>query len=210
MNPAANFSDVIICDDHYVSALGIAALLRDFSQNPLQIRMASTGKMALNFLAEKNPDLITVDLDLPDMSGLEVIKKVRAHSPKSLVIVLTGMSEPQTLQQAHNFKVSGILRKINTGHNLNEALQFLKMNQDKTYLDSSVESILRMSTDQALTPREHEVMELMRQGFTSDKIAEKMKCAVTTIKTYRARIMNKSGARNSAEMMAWYLKGNRK
>ena len=97
---------------------------------------------------------------------------------------------------------------MGTGQNLSEALAFLKVNPDKIYLDPSVNSILHTSIDQALTRREYEVLELMSQGCTSDEIATKMKCSVTTVKTYRARIMNKSGARNSSEMMAWYLRGN--
>jgi DNA-binding NarL/FixJ family response regulator len=214
MTASGQISEVIICDDHYVSALGIEALLRDYSRDcsspPLQVRTASTGEMALDFFAQQEPDLIMVDLGLPNMSGLEVIKQIRASSSTARVIVLTGLSEPDTLHQVYQLKVNGILKKMNTGQNLNDALNFIKANPGKTYVDSSVDGILRTTADKNITPREYEVLELMTQGLTSDEIAGRMKCAVTTIKTYRARIMNRSGARNSAEMMAWYLKRNGK
>lgn len=204
----ANFSNVIVCDDHYVSALGIEMLLREYLPNNLRVRTSSTGKKALDLINQEAADLIIVDLGLPDISGIDVIKQIRARSVQSRIIVLTGTTEPHILRQVYQLKVNGILRKMSTGLNLKEALNFLKINQEKTYLDPSVNSILQTSADQALTRREYEVLELMAQGHTSDEIAEKMKCSVATVKTYRARIMNKSGARNSSEMMAWYLKGN--
>ncbi len=210
MASSGGFSNVIICDDHYVSALGIEALIRGYSQNTLQIRVASTGKMALEFFRQNAPDLFVVDLGLPDMSGFEVIKQVRVSSPASRVIVLTGQSDPLVLQQVLGLNVAGILRKMNTGLNLSEALSFMKESPDKTYLDSSVERILQSTSDQTVTPREYEVLELMAQGHTTEEIAKRMNCAVTTVKTYRARIMNRSGVRNSAEMIAWFLKRNGK
>lgn len=205
-----NFSNIIICDDHYVSAVGVETVLREQSQKSIRVRRATTGKKALEYLNQEAPDLIIVDLGLPDMSGLDVVKHIRENQIQSRVIVLTGLSSPHILRQVYQLKVNGILRKMSTGQNLSEAMNFLKLNSDKTYLDPSVTGILRESDGPALTPREFEVMELMADGHTSEEIARKMNCSITTIKTYRARIMNKSGARNSSEMMAWYLKGNGK
>lgn len=208
MASVTDFSNIIICDDHYVSALGIEMLLRECSQKNLQIRIASTGKKALDYIHQEPADLIIVDLGLPDISGLDVIKQIRNGSNQPYIIVLTGASESHILRQVYQLKVNGILRKTSTGKNLGEALHFLMIHQDQTYLDPSVSSLLQTSVDQAPTRREYEVLELMAQGLTSDEIAKKMNCSITTIKTYRARIMNKSGARNSSELMAWYLKGN--
>lgn len=210
MASIGGFSNIIICDDHYVSAVGIEMLLRESSSKSLRVRKAATGKKALEYLEQEAPDLIIVDLGLPDISGLDVVRHIRDKSIESRIIVMTGISTPHILRQVYEMKVHGILRKMSTGQNLHEALGFLKLNNDKTYLDPSVNSILRENEGPILTPRESEVMELMSEGYTSEEIAKKMNCSITTIKTYRARIMNKSGARNSSEMMAWYLKGNGK
>ncbi len=209
MSSATNFSNIIICDDHHVSALGVEMLLRNYIPNSPQIRVASNGKKALELFIQKIPDLMIVDLDLPDIHGREIIKQVRKISPSLRVIVLTGIDEAHTLRQVYQLKVQGILRKTGTSQNLGDALHSAKVNESKTYLDFSVSNLLQAVTDKALTPREYEVLELMAKGHKSGEIAEKMKCSVATVKTYRARIMGKSGARNSAEMMAWFLKGNR-
>ncbi len=208
MSALNSFSNIIICDDHQVSALGVEMLLRSFIAGSPQVRIALNGQKALEYFAQRNPDLMIIDLDLPDISGQEVIKQVRSASPSLKVIVLTGTNEPHTLRQVYQLKVQGILRKTSTSQNLNDALQSA-ISTDKTYLDISVSNLLQSSQDQALTRREFEVLELMAQGLKSTEIAQKMDCSVATIKTYKTRIMNKSGARNSAEMMAWYLKGNR-
>ena len=88
MTPLSTFLNVIICDDHYVSALGIETLLREHSPKNLRIRTASTGKKALDFLDQETPDLILVDLGLPDISGVEVIKQIRERATKPRILVL--------------------------------------------------------------------------------------------------------------------------
>lgn len=208
MKDFSDFSNVIICDDHYVSAIGIEMLLSQYAARPLNIRKASTGEKVLELFAQKSSDLLIVDLGLPGISGIEVIKQVRHLSPSSKIIVLTGQNEPHLLRQVYQLKVSGILRKMGTGKNLGDALNFLKSNADKTYLDASVTSILDDQTQTSPTPREYEVLEWMSKGHTSKETAKEMNCSLSTIKTYKARIMNKSGAKNSAEMISWFLKRN--
>ncbi|AUN99102.1 hypothetical protein C0V70_13525 [Bacteriovorax stolpii] len=208
MKESYEFSDVIICDDHYVSAIGVEMLLSQHSSRPLNIRKASTGEKVLELFTQKSSDLLIVDLGLPGISGIEVIKKIRQMSPTTKIIVLTGQNEPHLLKQVYQLKVCGILRKMGTGKNLGEALNFIQTNTDKTYLDTSVTSILKDQSQATPTPREYEVLELMSKGHTSEEIAKEMDCSLSTIKTYKARIMNKSGAKNSAEMISWYLKRN--
>lgn len=211
MKPNYEFSDVIICDDHFVSVVGIETLLRSYSSKPLNIRKASTGKMALDLMQQKVSDLAVVDLGLPDISGVEIVKQIRAKSLSSFVIVLTGTADQDKLRETSKLQINGLLRKAGTGENLTIALDFIRANPDQVFLDSTVKEILKTPTvNSSLTSRELEVLELMAAGLTTKEIAEKMNCAVSTIKTYRTRIMNRSGARNSAEMMAWYLKRNGK
>lgn len=210
MDTSKELSNVIICDDHFVSAIGVEMLLCQYSPYPLNIRKATSGKKALELFDQKSPDLMVIDLGLPDMSGLDVIKKIRETSTTSKIIVLTGQSEPHLLRQVYQLKVNGILKKMNSGKNLGEALNFLKTNSDKTFLDSSTQSLLEVQETYVPTKREYEVLDLMSKGHTSEEIADQLQCSIPTIKTYRARIMNKSGVKNSAEMISWYLKGNSK
>lgn len=205
------FSNIIICDDHYLTALGVEMTLTQNSLHSLNIRKATTGKEALKLFTQEEPHLLLIDLNLPDMSGIDVIKEIREIETTSKIIVLTGQSEPYLLKQVCQLKVNGLLKKSDTGKNLYEALEFIRTNgHDKMFIDSSIQKILNNEETYIPTKREYEVLELMSQGLTSEKIALKLDCSLSTIKTYRSRIMDKSGSRNSAEMVSWFLLRNGK
>lgn len=200
-------SKVLICDDHYLTALGIEMILTNQSPAPVTILKATTGKAALELHDESSPDLLVLDLNLPDMSGLEVIRKIREAKGMAKIIVLTGQNEAYLLRQVYNLKVNGLLKKSNSEKNLFDALHFIRTNEsNRIYLDTFMQSILEDEEIYVPTKREYEVLELMTQGLTSERIAQALECSVATVKTYRSRIMEKSGSRNSAEMIAWFLK----
>lgn len=203
-------SSILIVDDHPVSAYGMESILRAYFPENVQMRKAYAGNIALDLMLQQSPDLAIVDLDLPDISGLKVIKGIRANSPSTRIMVITGTSDPQLISQVYQLHVDAILRKTHTDHNLQEAIQCIINCSGTTYLDPSVQGILRLTEGKALSMREHEVVGFMIEGLTSSEIAARMKCSLATVKTFRARIMNKSACRNSAEIVAWYLKGNRK
>ena len=157
------------------------------------------------------PDLLLVDLNLPDISGFEVIRRVRQVSATPLIIVLTGQNEKHLLKQVSELKVNAILKKSDSGKNLTDALAFIQRHgHNKMFFDPTVEAILETEENYIPSKREAEVLELIIKGMTSEKIALALDCSVATVKTYRARIMNKSGTRNSAEMISWFLQRNGK
>lgn len=204
-------SNIVICDDHFLTALGVEIILSQNFPHFLNIRKASTGKEALELYKQKQPDLLLIDLNLPDISGLEVIREILKSPTNSKILVLTGLTEPYLLKQVCQLKVNGLLRKSDTSKNLTEALNFIRTpGQGKMYLDPFIQALLENEEIYIPTKREFEVLELMSQGLTSEKIAQKLDCSVATIKTYRARIMEKSVSRNSAEMVSWFLLRYRK
>ena len=210
MATAKPLSNVLICEDHYVSAVGAEILLRKLLPEPIRVRIATTGTNAVALAAQETPDLALIDLAMPDLPGLEVIKALRAQCPATRLVVLTAMDDAALIRQVYQLRVDAILRKTQTDQNLREAIQHLGVRRGKTFLDPPMQKVLQRSEGRSLTPKEYEVVNLMAEGLTSQEIAKRMKCSISTVKTYRARIMNKSGARNSAEIMAWHLKGNAK
>jgi DNA-binding NarL/FixJ family response regulator len=206
---AAPLTNIIICDDHQISLLGVESLLHKIFGDHLHIRHASTGEEAIELFRLKSPELMIVDLGLPKMSGLEVVKNIRAENTKVKIIVFSGSDDPYLFQQVVGQKVNAVLRKLNTVQNLCDAIKSIESNSQKIFIDPSIDSLIKNSIDLPITNREYEVLELMAQGFTSQEIADKLNCSLPTIKTYRMRVMNKSGARNSSELLAWFLtKGN--
>jgi two-component system secretion response regulator SsrB len=199
-------SDVVICDDHFISLVGIETLLKKLFHHSFNLRQSSRGEEALHLCAIKEPDLLILDLGLPGLSGLDVIKKMSIEFPHCKIIVMTGSDDTTLLNQVLRYKISGLLSKSNSENNLLLALDYIITKQSGTYIDPAILRIIKLDQGMPLTPREFEVLKLMSLGLTSQEIAMKMDCTLSTIKTYRMRIMNKSGARNSSEMMAWFLK----
>lgn len=197
---------ILICEDHFVSLIGIESVLKDVSQLSSSFERALSASSAIEAIRKNLPDLLVVDLGLPDMSGLEVIKFLRGISEQCRVIVLTANENPFFLKQILNFNIQALLKKENSETNIREAIDYISKNNDEIFIDHSMRRILNLKADKALSTREHEVLQLMVQGFTSKEISEKLNCSINTVKTYRVRIMNKSGSRNSAEVAAWFLK----
>ncbi|QDK44864.1 hypothetical protein DOM22_06655 [Bdellovibrio sp. ZAP7] len=203
-------SRIILCDDHYISLLGIESILRKKLHNQVIIQTATTGETALELFKASLPDLVFIDLGLPKMQGLEVIQSIREIKPTCQIFVLTASTDTHLLQQAFKAGISGLLQKNNSSANIESALDFVMHSPGATYMDTGIKLLLEGHGGAALTKREYQVLTFIVEGLTSAEIALKMDCSITTIKTYRVRIMNKSGARNTAEMIAWFLKGNSK
>lgn len=199
-------TDIIICDDHYISAVGIQSLLKKILNEQIKTRLSSSGEESLVLFHEREPDLMLLDLGLPKKSGLDILKELIPISKKCKFVVLTGADDPVLFQQVLKNNIHGLLRKSNSEQNIHEVIRFIEENKSGVYIDPSVAGLLKEETGFPLTPREYEVLELMSKGHTSQEIADLMSCSLSTIKTYRMRIMNKSGARNSSEMIAWFFK----
>lgn len=200
--------DIIICDDHFITVLGIEQVLTMALPTPFTVRKATSGGHAIELFNQLAPDLFITDIGLNDMTGLEVVKDLKKTNTNCLFFVLTGSDDPLVLQQAQICGAHAILRKLDNLENLIQAIQSIQNNPSELFIDSSVQSLLDSNAGQALSRREYEVLSLIVEGFTSQEIATKLDCSITTVKTYRTRIMNKSSTRNAAELMAWFLKGN--
>lgn len=198
----------IICDDHYISIIGIDALLKRRYPN-MNLWHATSGEEALRLFHLHGPDLILIDMGLPTLSGLDVVRNIRASSPTCGILILTGSDDKHLLQQAVQSGANGVLRKLHSAHNIESALDMLTSEFGESYIDPAVKTLLGSENGHPLSKREYEVMNHIVKGLTGPEIADVMGCSLTTVKTYRARILNKSGCRNSAELMAWYLKRNK-
>lgn len=201
-----SITDIIVCDDHYISAIGVESLLKKILSEKINFRIASSAEETLSLFQEQEPDLLFLDLGLPKKSGLELLKELAPFKKKCRIIIMTGADDPILFQQVIKQNIHGLLRKSHSENNLREAIDYLYGKKDGLYIDPSVASLLKEDLAMPITPREFEVLELMSKGYTSQEIADSFSCSLSTIKTYRMRIMNKTGARNASEMIAWFLK----
>lgn len=201
---------VLVCEDHPFVQKGLEVVVRDLLPNLKCYKAVSTGESALNLIRESLPDLVLIDIQLPGISGVEVIEQVKAFSPSTIIFVITGSDNPIVLDRVKKLGVAAIIQKSSTEEHLYFALENLSRQGTQTYIDPYTRSLLRTFVEVAFTPKEEKILREIIQGFPNRLIAEKMGCSVTTVRFHRANILQKTGLKNAAELTAWYLQGQRK
>lgn len=204
------FKDILICDDHSVCALGVEAALKESQRYPMHIRKTTSGEEALRMMKESAPDLVILDLILPDIDGLELIQTIQKNFVTVKILVLTHCNHHLMLNQVLQQKVQGLLQKTYSVPKIQDVIHGLLSEESSFYVDPAIEEILQRGKETALTKREFEVLDLIVKGNTTKEIATLLNCSSETIKSHRSNIMSKVHARNTAELTAWYLDGNAK
>jgi DNA-binding NarL/FixJ family response regulator len=191
---------VMVVDDHPVVRDGVALLLRN-DPALVVVGSAESGRAALERAAELHPDLVLLDLRLPDMLAPEVVSGLRVAVPAARVVVFTAHGDHHGVQAALDAGAHGALLKDAAVTDLVAALR--RVLRGERVCDP------RMAPDAApgrsalarsgLTRREYEVLRLAAQGRTNPEIAETTGLARNTVKTYLQSALHKLGARNRVE-----------
>lgn len=196
---------VFIVDDHYMIVEGIHSLL----QNEKSIEWAghaSTATSCLAFLQHQLPDVILMDISLPDKSGIELCKEVRDKYPSVFIIGLSTFNQQSFIQKMMDNGASGYVLKNATQEELLEAIQTVL--KGKTYFSEEAAQSLRKNLDAGipvLTRREKEVLELIAEGMTNNEIAQKIFISPSTVDTHRKNLLAKLNARNTAALVKMAL-----
>lgn len=203
-------SDILICEDHPFVQMGLEVVLRGLLPHLQSLRKTQMGKQALQMAAEQKPDVAFVDLGLPDISGIELIRQLKQICPDIKIIVLTNCDNPSTLFQVKALGVSGVMQKVSSEEELRQMLKIALSTEDGALtLDRNTKSLLSQHHQVEFTPREYEVLLEVIQGKSNQEIAELLGCALTTVRFHRANILEKTGIRNAAELTAWFFQGQR-
>lgn len=203
-------TNVLICDDHPVSLLGSKCALEEiFPDTKFNFFKAALGQEALQIAKTENIDLLILDLRLPDISGLDVLKTLKAEPCNFKIVILTSEENAHVLVQLLRYNVDAVLLKSYTLSMFEAALLHIQEHPSaQTYLDPSLEAQLKIEADkQLLSPREFEVLELLLKGHTNKAIAALLKCSPETVKSHRAKIREKTNLKNRDEISAWFHKG---
>jgi DNA-binding NarL/FixJ family response regulator len=192
---------VFIVDDHYMVIEGIRSLL----QNEVTVEWvghASNAASCLAFLQQQLPDVILMDINLPDKNGIDLCKEVRQLYPSVFVIGLSTFNQQSFIQKMMENGASGYVLKNATQEELMEAIKTVA--NGKTYLSDEAALSLRKNISgetPVLTRREKEVLELIADGMTNNEIAAKLFISVTTVDTHRKNLLAKFDARNIASLI---------
>lgn len=191
---------VFIVDDHYMVIEGIRSLL----QNEKGIEWtghAMTAASCLAFLKKQQPDVILMDINLPDKSGIDLCKEVKEKYPSVFIVGLSTFNQQSFIQKMMDNGASGYVLKNATQEEITEAIGTVI--KGKTYLSEEASHTLRKdeASNIVLTRREKEVLGLIAEGMTNIEIAQKLFISVTTVDTHRKNLLAKLEAKNTASLV---------
>ncbi|MDX1671621.1 MAG: response regulator transcription factor [Balneolaceae bacterium] len=205
---------IMLVDDHPMMRKGLAMTLD--SEPGLEVSgQFDRAEEALQKYEEIDPDLIIVDVSLPGMSGLELIKNLIARDPEAKILVISRHDESLYAERAIRAGAKGYVMKLEAGDVLLKAVR--KVLNGGIYVSEEVSERLLMGMSRGqkdimespmdkLSDRELEVFELTGKGNSTREIAEKLHLSVKTVESYRARIKTKLNLENATELMVHAVK----
>lgn len=192
---------IFITDDHYMIVEGIRSLLQSEREMEwLGHAMSATSCMA--FLQQQKPDVMFMDINLPDMSGIDLCKEVKQKYPSIHIIGLSSFNQQSFIQKMMDNGASGYVLKNATREELVEAIETV-MAGDQFLSHEAVSTILKNEDSKipVLTRREKEVLILIAEGHTNHEIGEKLFISTTTVDTHRKNLLAKFEAKNTATLI---------
>lgn len=197
---------VLLVDDHQVVIDGISSILED-DQEINVVDSALNGEEALRKLEFSGADVLLLDINMPDMDGIEVVRLIQEKGIKVNVLILTMHNNPQFTKQLMELGVLGCILK-NSGkkeliHAINEVSQGRRVyGEDVTEsLFDSLEKTKNAVNQVQLTKREVEIIKLIATELTTNEIAEKLFISSYTVETHRKNIVSKLGVKNLAGLV---------
>lgn len=206
---------VMLVEDHTIVRKGIKALLKE-SDNIEVVAEAQDGQEAIQLASSIRPDVIVMDITMPRLNGIEATRQIRDKFPDINVVILTMYADEAYIFQSLRAGVSGYLLKHTAPQELvlaiNAAFQggaYLSPSISRTIIEEYLQSNEReehMSRLDSLTNRERQVLQLIAEGFRSGDIANQLFISEKTVRTHRARLMNKLNIHSVAELTQFALR----
>ena len=199
---------ILIVDDHAILRRGLKEILeREFRD--VRIGGAGTAEQALTQLGSEKWDLVILDITMPGRSGVDVLRNLKALRPKLPILVLSMHPEDQYGKRVLKAGASGYMNKESAPEELIKAVR--KLLSGGRYVSPTLAETLAVDlgrdddtpAHERLSDREFEVLRKMASGKTVGQIAQELHLSVPTVSTYRARILEKMGMSNTAELIRY-------
>jgi DNA-binding NarL/FixJ family response regulator len=206
---------LVVVDDHGVVRRGVRALLESHAGWQV-VGEGGNGREAVELVRTLHPDVIILDLSMPDMNGLEATRRIVEESPQTEVLVLTMHHSEQLAREVLQAGARGYLLKSDADQNLIAAVDSLS--QHKPFLTSTVTEFVldgymqltdRFEEDNGaamVTPREREIIQLIAEGHSSKQTATALDVSVKTIDAHRANIMRKLRLRSVSDLVRYAIR----
>lgn len=204
---------VLIADDHTMVRESLVALL-EASGRAMVVGQAANGLEALALAESLDPDVAIIDISMPGLGGLEVIRRLQLQAPRTRVLVLTMHEDQEYLLHAVRAGATGFLLKDSPAAELVAAVANVGEGRGHFSPDAArvlAEQLQRpdRSLDDpygSLTPREREVFHLIVEGLSTKEVARRLDISAKTAENHRARVLAKLDARNTAEVIRYAVR----
>ena len=198
--------NILIIDDHPLVTDGIRMMLKDVEYLSV-MATAKTGKEAFAFLQENEPEIILLDISLPDIDGLQLCEKIRETNNYSKIIALTSANDSSIITEMLHRGATGYLLKNMERAELLEAIDkvmdgkiFLSKAANEKVLEQFI-SVKNAVNSPVLTRREKEILHLLEDGHTGPQIAEKLFLSHFTVETHRKNLMQKLNVNSTQHLL---------
>jgi DNA-binding NarL/FixJ family response regulator len=209
---------IVVADDHEVVRRGLCALLRNQPEWEV-CGEAGDGREAVEKVLTLKPDVVILDIGMPNLNGLEATRQILKTNPRIKVLVLTLHDSDQVVQEVLNAGARGFLLKTDAARDLVAAVEALR--RGKTYFTPKVAAMvldgyLRRENGTApgqparsrLTAREREVVQLLAEGKSSKEVAVVLGLSVKTAETHRSNIMRKLELHSVSDLVLYAVRNN--
>ena len=194
---------ILLADDHPMISTAIEALLRG-TQFEI-VGMASTGEQALAKIEETQPDILLLDLQMPGGTGMDVLRRVRSDGSRMKIVLLTAAIDDASLVEAKNLRAQGMVLKNSDPAYLLECLDRVGSGgrwiaPELTERSKQLNETMADRDIPTLTPRERQLINLVRKGMRNREIADELGVTEGTIKVYMHAIIEKVGVSSRTEL----------
>lgn len=203
---------VYLVDDHTILREGLRLILSQASGVEI-VGEQGDGRAAMEEIDQLKPDLVVLDISLPSMSGVEIARQIRKYHPAMKILVLSRHDNQEYVEQLLKYGVQGYILKEEAGSDLLKALDVIRKGEN--YLSPRITKHLvtgmerkKSANDpfEILTNREREVLKLVAEGKSNEKIAQALWISAKTVKVHRANIMRKLDIHKVADLVKYAIK----
>jgi RNA polymerase sigma factor (sigma-70 family) len=199
-------AEIVIVEDHSIVREGIRSFLHKTTDHTV-VAETGNGLEALSLVEKHRPDIAIVDLRLPGLDGLEVIRRIRSDDPVTRIIVLSMHANFAFIMRAFEYGANAYVLKNSAAEELTQAVEAAL--EGRRFVSSQIDQDpqKREISDpyDSLTPRERETLQLVGEGLTASEIADRLYISSRTVEKHRSNLMKKLDLHNHAEVVRYAL-----
>jgi DNA-binding NarL/FixJ family response regulator len=205
---------ILLADDHDVVRKGLRTML-DEHPGWQVCGEAADGRQAVKLAVELKPQIAVLDLEMPELNGLEATRQIKKELPSVEVLIYTMFESERLIRDVIGAGARAYILKSDAGSQLIEAIEALSRHKpfftskaSETLLDSFLKTPKKDREDSALTDREREIVQLLAEGKVNKEIASTLGISVKTVETHRAAIMRKLEINSIVELVHYAIRNN--